>query len=163
MGMQLIETIEVGSGGAASIEFTSIPQDGVDILLLMSLRADADSPSAFIQLNSSTSNYNRIHLQGLDGAVQTGTSTYRIYVPGGRAKSTSTANTFSNAQMYVSNYATTATKTISVDGANENNGSVQAMGIVANSWAGGAAVTSILIESGTVEFSTASLYKITAD
>jgi hypothetical protein len=32
MGYQLIETIEVGSGGAASIEFTSIPQDGVQFL-----------------------------------------------------------------------------------------------------------------------------------
>ena len=43
MGMQLIEHIEVGSGGAASIEFTGIDQTGQDLLLKVSSRNSADS------------------------------------------------------------------------------------------------------------------------
>ena len=39
MGIQLIERVDVGSGGLSQIVFTSIPQDGVDLLCLYSLRA----------------------------------------------------------------------------------------------------------------------------
>ena len=38
MGMTLIETVEVGAGGASSIQFDSIPQDGIDLVIRMSAR-----------------------------------------------------------------------------------------------------------------------------
>jgi hypothetical protein len=64
MGYQLIEHIEVGSGGAASIEFTGIPQDGVDLVLLASLRTDAtgDLASISTKLNGVGTGYNLIRL-----------------------------------------------------------------------------------------------------
>jgi len=31
MSFELVETVTVGAGGASSIEFTSIPQDGTDL------------------------------------------------------------------------------------------------------------------------------------
>jgi len=36
---QLIERVEVGPGGAASIDFTNIPQDGAHLVVVASLRS----------------------------------------------------------------------------------------------------------------------------
>ncbi len=70
--MQLIETIEVGAGGAASIEFTSIPQDGVDLLLMVSARTDrnvgADVVGAQFNSDTTAGNYS---VKALGGNVST--------------------------------------------------------------------------------------------
>ena len=71
MAYELIETIEVGAGGAASIEFTSIPQDGVDLVLVLSTRMDraTDWYSLYARINDdSTTAYSRKALSG-DGSV----------------------------------------------------------------------------------------------
>ena len=165
MGMQLIETIEVGAGGAASIEFTSIPQDGVDLVLVISSRTDSASISSNMKLtlNGATTGYNAVALIASTAVVSaTSTSPVFQYATG----SSATANTFSSNQIYLSNYASTASKSWSVETTVENNAADGGFrGIVANSGPS-TAVTSIEISAQTatfVQYSTASLYKITAD
>ena len=166
MGYQLIETIEVGSGGASSIEFTGIPQDGVDLAVLVSLRdsyAGLDWLRYVFQINSSTTATGK-RLDGDGSSVSSANLTNSgdaHAVPGASA----TSNTFSNGKWYISNYASSVNKSVSHDTVTENNATNSKQ--VMESWAfGSAAVTSIKIGDALnswVQYSTASLYKITAD
>jgi hypothetical protein len=163
MGYQLIETIEVPSGGAASIEFTGIPQDGVDLVLAFSGRGDTTSQAVKIQPNSATTNLLTVRLYGTGSSVVSLTDT-SIYA--WTEQSSYTANTFSSNEIYFSNYAGATAKSISINGANENNATLAFADISAGSWNDTSAITSIklLPTSGNlVEHSTASLYKVTAD
>ena len=173
MGMQLIETIEVGSGGAASIEFTGIPQDGVDLQLVLSGRSDRNYINDYISitLNGDTvsTNYTRRFLVG-DSTTATSVSASDQLLGYGINGSTSSANTFGNASIYISNYTSATAKSISADVVQENNTSAQYYAyqtIVASSYSGTSAITQLLLNPGSlsafVQYSTASLYKITAD
>ena len=170
MGMQLIETIEVGAGGAASIEFTSIPQDGVDLVCVLSLRNSVNFLSSLngqINFNGDTAgNYNSKLLFGNGSSasslsISSGATALRPYVVG----HTATANTFSNNSVYISNYTSSSSKSVSVDNVTENNATAAHQSILAGNWTGTTAITSINITSGFtwMQYSTASLYKITAD
>lgn len=170
MAIEKIETVTVGAGGAASIEFTSIPQDGVDLVLVMSLRSDraANSDSAGLTLNSSTSNFSWIWLRGQGTFVQSASGTDNrtgLWANG----NTATANTFANGQIIIANYTSSAAKSISIDGVGEDveSGQNPNLTIQASLWNDTSAITSVGISSfyGTewLEHSTASLYKITAD
>ena len=169
MSYELIETIEVGAGGAASIEFTSIPQDGVDLLLVTSLRAgDSAVVSRIMRLEISgdtATNYAFIDLDGNGTAADSGSGTSQTGVLMGRAVGTSsTANTFSNSSCYISNYTSTSNKSISVDSVTENNATEAFHGILANVHTSSSAVTSLRIRENSNQSiltgSTASLYKI---
>jgi hypothetical protein len=54
-----IATVTVGSGGASTIEFNSIPQTYNDLCILLSVRDDRNlvTNGALISFNSSTSNF----------------------------------------------------------------------------------------------------------
>ena len=135
MGMTLIETIEVGSGGAASIEFTGIPQDAVDLQVRMSIRADAGSSihNLIFNSDSTSGNYASKMLTGNGATVYnyslTNNMVLTTYVP-------DTAGTFSNGEIKVLNYASTSQyKSASLEHANENNGTyVTGVGITAGIW-----------------------------
>ena len=170
MGYQLIETISVGSGGAASIEFTGIPQDGVDLVCLYSLRSETGGydENLKVQFNSDTgSNYSRKKLAGNGATLSNNTNTGIGYIPAVSNGSTSTANTFSSFQMTISNYTSTANKSVSIDNVTENNATSAVQELTAGSYSTSSGITSIKVlhegagELG--EYSTASLYKITAD
>ena len=158
MTMTLIETITVGSGGAASIEFTGIAGDATDLVLLLSLRNSVDSPSATLAFNTGGS-YTRKRLLGNGSAASSDSATVDLQ----SNTSVSTASTFSNSSVYVSNYASAVAKSYSVDSVNENNATLANQAIIAGSWTGTAAITSLELTptSGNfVEHSTASLYSI---
>ena len=163
MGMQLIETIEVGSGGAASIEFTSIPQDGVDLEIRLSSRVGGTyvDENIFITLNGNTTNDGSIILRGTGTGVGGQSLTYVAAKTSGGG---TTSNTFGNASFYISNYTSSNDKSISIDSVLENNASSAWQVITAGQTPVGA-VTEIELY-GSYDFqqySTASLYKITAD
>jgi hypothetical protein len=161
MGYQLIETVTVGSGGAASIEFTGIPQDGVDLVLKLSTRNPTANAQAVISFNSGGS-YTRLGLFG-SGSSASGFSPAWDSVSN---PSDATASTFSNAQFHVSNYTSGNAKSYSGDSVTENNAGLAYQLLTAGSWTGTAAVSSLAIAAVTgslVQHSTASLYKITAD
>ena len=167
MGYQLIETIEVGAGGAASIEFTSIPQDGVDLLIVYSGRSgDATTYyEASVQFNNDTGdNYSWRSLLGNGSAASSSSGTnVSVARAGVITGASATSNTFGNVSTYVSNYTSSTAKSISVDGVTENNGTTSAQVIYAAVWTGTAAITSLKLTRSSVQYSTASLYKITAD
>ena len=164
MAMELIETIEVGAGGAASIEFTSIPQDGVDLLLMFSGRySNYASSQIAIILNgdTTTSNYQYQLLRGSGTTASSQTSSSNTY-GATMNENSQTANTFSNAQLYFANYTSSSAKSWSMDGVNETNATNGTKHMTALGWNGTSAITSIKFDVGQTiaENSTASLYKI---
>lgn len=168
MTYQLIETKTLGTA-AASIEFTSIPQDATDLLFLVSGRttiADNIGYSTFY-VNNNTSNWTVRFLQGNTNAVTTGTTTSvpDFFMSGGNT----TANTFGMGQIYIPNYTGSTNKSFSIEFFSENNASVAAFAamqrIVAALWSNTAAITSAqFVANAGSNFAvgtTISLYKIT--
>ena len=160
-----IATVTVGSGGAANIEFTSIPATYTDLLVKYSLRLDSNPQSGVwssinISLNSSSSNFSYRLLFGTGSAAssQTGT-TEVIWVD----SSAATASTFGNGEIYFPNYAGANNKSFSADFVTENNGTSALAGLNALLWSNTAAITAIKVAppSGNfAQYSTATLYGI---
>ena len=165
MGYQLIETIEVGSGGASSIEFTGIAGTGQDLVILWSLRCTTNNATGSLTINGSDADRSWVILYGTGNGL--GSNAYTSSnISAMQVENADTANTFSNGQLYISNYASSANKSMSVDSVTENNGTVAQSVLQAISWAQTAAITSLGVNarSGNLaEFSSASLYMITAD
>ena len=158
--MILIETKTLLSA-AASIEFTSIPQDGTDLVVLYSLRTSSGgATNTLLTLNGSTSGFSNRNLFG-DGTTRFSDTTAR-YI-GVVTGSTDTANTFSNGMLTIPNYSGSTNKSFSADDVSENNATTAYQSIVAGLWSNTAAITSLTITiSGNLAVgSTISLYKIT--
>jgi hypothetical protein len=163
----LIETVTVGAGGAASIEFTGIPQDGSDLVLKMSVRSDGTNTLALVNLNGdSGSNYSYVDLWGSGDSDSSGSGTLTAARVNGQPSS-STADTFGNSELYISNFTSLIDKSISFDGVNENNATEAYQRLYAYSYSTTSGITSISIAPNGVgdwvEYSTASLYKIKYD
>ena len=165
----LIETVTVGAGGVASIEFTAIPQDGSDLVCVTSLRSDRASQTVDgtnIEVNGTAANRSEIFLSAsFTGSVSSGTDTK---LSSGLANATlSTSNTFSNASVYISNYSGSTAKSFSSDGVLENNDTAAFSKMTAGLWNDTSAITSLKIVSSNsatlLQYSTASLYKIKYD
>ena len=165
MAYELIETITLASS-ASSIEFTSIPQDGVDLLCVLSARHDSSVSLLRALINNDTgANYARLYLygDGSDGQTQSNTGQTRLFNSFAINRSTYTADTFSNLQIYFPNYTSSSAKTISFDGVVENNATEGYQNLQASSWSGTDPISSISLGDGTnnmVAGTTASLYKI---
>jgi len=167
MSFELVETVEVGSGGATSIEFTSIPQDGTDLVLKLSSRGSTQV-NIFVQVNGDTgANYNEVKLQGSGSSASSSSDTGdNEWNTGFQPRNTDTANTFGSMELYFSNYTSSSAKSISGDSVSENNGTAAYQHIMALSYDGTSPITSILLFNFDVsvfeQYSSASLYKITA-
>lgn len=163
---ELISSVTVGSGGAASIDFTSISSSYTDLCLKWSVRTNRTgypSDGVTIKLNGSGSSftYRNIYGQGSSAASVTDAGIY-----GGANGPSSTANTFSNGELYLPNYAGSSNKSISVDSVQETNAATNEafMSLTAVLWANTAAITSIGIQpwlsSAFLQYSTAYLYGV---
>jgi hypothetical protein len=123
----LISSVTVGSGGAASMEFTSIPATYTDLLVKYSIRDNnAQVYTAMtIQFNNSGGTaYSYTILEGSGSSTRSQTQssldkTYGVFTANG---ANATANTFSNGEFYIPNYAGSTYKSISWDAVTENNG-----------------------------------------
>jgi hypothetical protein len=162
MGYQLIETVTVGSGGAASIEFTGIPQDGVDLVVKLSWRRSDSSLGAYlIEVNgSSIPSVQSVRLEGTGSAASSNTSTLpsNALVPG----TSQTSNTFGSWEFYLPNYTSSTRKSSMTDSVTENNGTTSYQQIIASSFGVTSPVTSLKFAGSPDAGTTASLYKITA-
>ncbi len=165
MTMQLIETKTLGTA-AASIEFTSIPQDGTDLVALISTRSNrtnANIDTIRARFNGVTTGYSYRAIEGTGSAVSsfTGTS-FNAGIAGTNA---TTANTFGNSVLYIPNYSGATAKSGGADGVSENNATGANQFITGSLSTGTAAIASINFapETGT-QFevgSMISLYKVT--
>jgi len=158
-----IQTVTVGSGGSASMAFTSIPQTYTDLKVLMSARGtrSALQSNSRISFNSNTSNFTARYLEGSGTAVVS--STFARFI-GAIPAATATASTFGNLEFYVPNYTSANYKSYSTDAVTENNGTDAYSYFIAGLWSDTSAITSITIDSASsdnfAEYSTATLYGI---
>jgi hypothetical protein len=158
-----IATVNVGVLGAASMAFTSIPSTYTDLVIKISGRTTGAGVTNYIKigLNGSSASFTERSL-GAGGA-----SVYSFTSPGDYLAETvgggSTANTFSNSETYIPNYASAANKSFSTDSVAENNATTAQSALTASLWSNTSAISSIELTpfTGTfVQYSTATLYGI---
>jgi len=166
----LISSVTVGSGGAANIEFTSIPATYTDLIIKLSARSNAAGVSndlMYYRFNGDNTNSYIGRWLSADGSStfsnsQTATAygIPRYAIPA----ATATANTFGNLEMYIPNYAGSNQKSVSYDSVSENNSSTGYVNMQADLWQKTNAITSFAIfpynGSLFLQYSTAYLYGI---
>jgi len=164
---EAIATVTVGSGGAASIDFTSIPATYTDLCVVLSLRNNRSTAIGYPRLtfNSSTTGYTRRELYGDGSSAYSSTGgggSYLEFVCSGNG---ATSSTFGNAVFYVPNYAGSNNKSVSYDAVSENNATTAQASLNAGLWSNTSAITSIAFAPGDSatsfsQYSTATLYGI---
>jgi hypothetical protein len=168
-----IASVTVGSGGASSISFSSIPATYTDLVLKVSARTDSSGTSKEFRVNFNSdtgANYDWIRIYGDGGAAvsQKGSTIGAPYtsfvLAGGANGSTTTSSTFANNEIYVPNYAnTSAYKSTSSESAVENNATDAYVLLTAGIWKSNSAISSVQITTNSgnfVQYSTATLYGI---
>jgi hypothetical protein len=157
-----IASVTVGSGGAASIAFTSIPSTYTDLVVKISGRNTSSGDWFNLNFNSSTANFSGRQLFGTGGGVFSYTKTdgTEAFV---NNNSSTTASTFSNSEIYIPNYSGSANKSFSVDSVTENNGATAYAVLYAGLWSNTAAITSLTFTPNAntlAQYTTATLYGI---
>ena len=164
----LISSSTVGAGGAASIDFTSIPSTYTDLCLVVSPRTNRALVNDYLKIgyNGSTTGYSGIQLAG-NGASASSATFSGISAPqyaGDIDGANATASTFSNVQIYIPNYAGSTNKSYSIDAVMETNATTAYATLSAGLWSNTSAITSIKLQPGVgtnfVQYSTAYLYGI---
>jgi hypothetical protein len=151
-----------GSGGATSLDFTSIPATYTDLVLKISARSTTTSDWVTLKFNSNTTGYSNRHLQGTGSTAGSFNQTTWEFLAINN-QSASTSNTFSSSEVYIPNYAGSTNKSYSVDTAGEANATAAFMELNAQLWSNTAAITSISITSlagNLAQHTTAYLYGV---
>ena len=138
----LLEKITVGAAGASSVTFSGIPQTGyTDLVVKATARCTGSTSSFAITFNGSSANLSGIYLTGTGSSAVSGS-----FNPFGRANyNSTTANTFSNNDIYIPNYASSNFKSFSIDGVQEDNTTTAYSSLEAGLWSNTAAITSITL------------------
>jgi hypothetical protein len=168
--MQIIQHQELASD-QASITFSSIPQDGTDLLVLASIRTTRSDPGAFDDLmfrfngDSTANRYTFRRLLGNGSGTSSSLGSLDRGYFGVVPANSFTANTFGNASLYIPNYAGASNKSTSSDAVGENNATLSPLILLANLYANTAAITSLVFYSeqayNLMAGSSITLYKIT--
>jgi hypothetical protein len=170
MPLQLykIATVEVGSAGASSIAFSSIPQGYTDLKVVISARSNyaGITEGVTFNFNSDTSGgYSYRYLQGDGASVSSASVASGTYIQAGLQNgANNTANVFGNMEIYIPNYTVAQYKSISADSVGENNTTTSYQRLLAGLYSSNTAISSIqMIPSlGTSwsQYTTAILYGI---
>lgn len=160
----LISSVTVGSGGAATMSFTSIPATYTDLLVRVSARNTTTSGSGLnMRFNSISSTYSGKYLEGDGAAASSGSTTTSYFAAGNVNTSNNTANTFASTDVYIPNYAGSNNKSGSVESVYENNATTAYVTMIAGLLSNTAAITQIDITPSAntfAQYSTAYLYGI---
>jgi hypothetical protein len=147
----LLEKIVVPAAGASSVTFANIPQTGyTDLKVVISGRDSSsagqswDGYSFTIRPNGLTTNITQRSLfaNGSSAASYSDTSMFNVI-----SMNADTANTFSNVEIYIPNYASSNAKSFSIDGVTENNATNSAIRLSAGLWNQTAAITSLQLNA----------------
>ena len=156
----LISAVTVGAGGAASIDFTSIPSTYTDLCIKVSVRDGDNNWVSNMKFNGT--NGSSRYIQGNGASASSGNETDMRFIVN---SSGSTASTFGNAEIYIPNYANTSyNKSVSIDAVSEANATTAYMRMIAALWSSTAAINQITLTnvvSGNIpQYSTAYLYGV---
>ena len=160
--MTLIASSTAGSGGVSSFDFTSIPSTYTDLCIKFSVRNTSTTTWGTLTLNGSSSNWSLINLYG-DGSAAASQSqavnTFTVI----QTNTNDTANTFTNSEFYIPNYAGSTYKSIQSDQNKENNATGAYIWIHAILWSNTAAINQVTLNAvanNFAQYSTAYLYGI---
>jgi hypothetical protein len=128
------------TASAATVTFSSIPQGYTDLKVVISARATSSLSGIFISFNGSSSSFTGRYLEGNGATVGSGSLTQYV---GTEAGGSSTANTFSNVEIYIPNYTSANNKSFSADAVGENNATTAYATFNAGLWSSSAAITSV--------------------
>lgn len=161
---KLINSVIVGSGGASTIDFTSIPSTYTDLCVKTSTRSNRSTTDEFLKIsfNGVTTNLSHRSLNGNGTSANSGSDGSYIY---GRTNgNTSTTSTFGNAEFYIPNYTAAVAKSVCGNTFMEDNATFAVTYILAGLWNSTAAITQITLAPyyGTLfnQYSTAYLYGV---
>ena len=174
MTMKLIETKTLATA-ASSVEFTSIVQDGTDLLLLASTRSSVGgtvNDNLFMSANAVVSGYSNRFFGGSGGGVANGTNANNITTKTFVAQAAATGvagSGWGNASIYIPNYRSSSNKSYSSEaivGANSTAANEAAGLLIGGIIPVTAAITSLtltLLSGSNFTIGTVfSLYKITS-
>jgi hypothetical protein len=160
----LISTVIVGAGGAASIDFNGISGSYTDLLLVYSLRDNRADYTSIVALTINGVTTNRVWRNLTGGSGTPSSNNGATYWIGSINGASATANTFANGQTYIPNYSGSTNKSISSDTVTETNGTQSENSIWTNLWSQTSAITSLSLAcplaTAFAQYSTASLYGI---
>jgi hypothetical protein len=151
--------VVIGAGGAPTIGFTSIPATYTDLVIKASLRGTSN-PFLSMSFNGSSASFNNRQL-GIEGTTKFGLSRTDTFIGYGQVNPNATANVFSNTEIYISDYATSANKSFIVDyGSESNTNTDEYRGITNGIWSNSAAITSVTLSGDFAQYSAIFLYGI---
>jgi len=163
-----IASVTVGSGGASSIDFTSIPATYTDLVIKLSCRigSSADRDGVFLTFNNNTSSYSFRRVYGFDSgsSASDAASSQSSIAVGNTTANNATSNTFGNHEFYIPNYAGSNNKSLNSDAVAENNSSTSwQVTMAAGLWSNSAAINRVTLTPGSssfVQHTTATIYGI---
>jgi hypothetical protein len=161
-----IASVTVSSGGASTIDFTSIPATYTDLVIKASVRSTRNYgwDAMRLRFNGSSADYSDRIFAGDGASPFTFNNSFPGYIfIGDINDAATTSNTFNNTELYIPNYASNNNKSLSVDSVEENNGTTAQANFIGGFWANTSAITSIALSlniGNFVENSTAVLYGI---
>jgi hypothetical protein len=150
---------------AASVTFSAIPATYTDLVLRFSGRTSAGSGAGYtaqIEFNGDTStNYSYRNIWNTSstavGSWSSSNDTYANLL-GAINSNANTANTFSNCELYIPSYNSTANKPISGDTATEDNATSFTRAVTASLWRNSAAINQIKITTAASTFASGSSF-----
>ncbi len=145
---QALSTVTVGASGTASITFSSIPSTYTDLLIRFSSRTNNSDVTGEVNFyfNGTTSNRSSRWING-NGSTASSSSHASETFAGYGVGANATANTFSNIEIYIPNYAGSTYKTSNADGVGENNSTSANSTLATSLWSDTSAVTSVTLVS----------------
>ena len=161
-----IATVTVGSGGTTGISFTSIPSTYNDLCVVLSVRDSNTAGGNFqgspLEINGSSTSQPDKYLYGTGSGTGSGTDSGQWFWMN---TDSSTTNTFASVSLYFPNYGGSTYKSISIDGATEQNGTSALAGFKAKLWQSTSAINFLTFKSYSgssviMQYSTATLYGI---
>jgi hypothetical protein len=165
--MQLIAKQTVGSGGAASITFSNIPQTYTDLKLVISARTTNTQYGETIRVkpNGLSTNGSAIVFRGSGG----GPSSYTynsILATNNSLGNGATSSVFTSTEVYIPKYTSNTYKSFASESVSENNATDARQDMITSIWASTASITSLTIDNDAgspfsfTEFSSFYLYGI---
>jgi len=161
---ELISAVTVGSGGAATIGFSSIPTTYTDLQLVLSARTNFGTAAdqIILTLNGSSSSFTSRIIYG-SGSAASSASLTTGYL-GTNQNADLTASVFGSGSIYIPNYLSSSNKSISADTVQENNASNAYAVMNAMRWSNTAAINALTVAPNSggswVQYSTAYLYGV---